>query len=738
MSKVRDISGLANIIKTDANGNVTFVSGSTTLMAISSSGAVTSTGTIGGSNSATLATTGSNTFTGQQYVSNTNAPVNFTDTASLYTDGGLRVGKDAYVSGTLYLNNLTVYGTQSVNYITSSQLDISDNIITVNTSTPQIRFGGIAVRDSGSEGTGLTGSLLWDSQNNHWVYTNPSGSSYSGGMMISGPRASSLGEEQGTTFNALMKGQGGDHITSSAVFEVSGSVGIGLSNPSNKLEVQAGDIKINANISSTASLYFGITGTNYGKIQYNDSNQSMFITTVGSGFSGYDLNLGTKDNIRLSILGSNGNVGIGNTSPDTKLHISASDGIKIQATGNSDTPSLTIINNTNQYGWARFGGGLQGNGKGYANISCWNGSTIGEVVRISGDGNVGIGVASTPEGLLDVYKSNSGGLGGHIMLRNNGSAVGNEMAVMFVDGGAGSARAAISSTTENSPYYGDIKFKTGAGTYASLTTRMIITGEGKIRVNSSTSNGIFDIYRTPVNSNYVKSLIVQGTGYYPSLQFGTYDAYDGFVATAGNDLRILAGLDVYTENHSIMFYTSFNGSSVGAQNYERVRINHNGEFLIGTTTATSSDPVHRIGLNGGTTYGRLMLQERVGVWLSLNTGTTNYGTVYLNGSVVVYGGQSDYRLKENIQPMSSGLDRVMNLKPVTFNWKRDNSYGEGFIAHELQEVVPLAVTGTKDGLNEVGDPDWQNVDKSHIVPILVKAIQEQQAQINELKAQING
>jgi hypothetical protein len=222
MSKVRDISGLANIIKTDANGNVTFVSGSTTLMAISSSGAVTSTGTIGGSNSATLATTGSNTFTGQQYVSNTNAPVNFTDTASLYTDGGLRIGKDAYVSGSAFIKgNLTVFGTSSIEYVTSSVF-VGLEYIDLNTDLPALRYAGIRVYDSGSN-VGVTGSLFWDSQTNHWVYTNPSGSSYSGGMMISGPRASSLGSEQGTTNNALMKGQGGDHITSSAILD-NGSV----------------------------------------------------------------------------------------------------------------------------------------------------------------------------------------------------------------------------------------------------------------------------------------------------------------------------------------------------------------------------------------------------------------------------------------------------------------------------------------------------------------------------------
>ena len=157
-----------------------------------------------------------NNFACTQYFSNASNAVSFTSTGSLYSDGGMRITKDLYVSGTSYFNNVTVFGTQSVAYISSSQLNIGTNIISVNTDTPSIRFGGLAVYDSGS--TGLTGSILWDSEANHWVYTNPSGSTYSGGMFISGPRASSLGTEQGTTSCALMMGQGGDHITSSAIF----------------------------------------------------------------------------------------------------------------------------------------------------------------------------------------------------------------------------------------------------------------------------------------------------------------------------------------------------------------------------------------------------------------------------------------------------------------------------------------------------------------------------------------
>ena len=202
------------------------------------SNASTNTTLLNNTASTVFATTGSNNFTGTQYISNTNDAVGFSNTtSSIYTDGGLQVTKNAYFSSSMFIKgNLTVFGTQSVSFITSSQLNISTNVITVNTNTPSIRFGGLSVYDSGS--TGATGSLFWDSQNDKWIYQNASGSTYSGGMLISGPRnIGSLGDEQGTTLNAIMKGQGGDHITSSAMFESASFVGIGTSTPSTQLHI---------------------------------------------------------------------------------------------------------------------------------------------------------------------------------------------------------------------------------------------------------------------------------------------------------------------------------------------------------------------------------------------------------------------------------------------------------------------------------------------------------------------
>ena len=160
-----------------------------------------------------------------------------------------------------------------------------------------------------------------------------------------------------------------------------GITGMGTSTPLSLLHIASGDSDQGIRLTRANGTY-GIRITRTGLIQGKLSDDTTFQTAI-------ELSEGNASgNQYLRLQPTAGAVGIGplNISPDTKLHISGSDGIKIQAGGNADTPGLTIINYTNQYGWAKFGGGLQGNGNGYATISCWNGASVSEKVRVSGDG----------------------------------------------------------------------------------------------------------------------------------------------------------------------------------------------------------------------------------------------------------------------------------------------------------------------------------------------------------------
>jgi hypothetical protein len=117
---------------------------------------------------------------------------------------------------------------------------------------------------------------------------------------------------------------------------------------------------------------------------------------------------------------------------------------------------------------------------------------------------------------------------------------------------------------------------------------------------------------------------------------------------------------------------------------------------------------------------------------------TNVGAVTSNGTTTTYATSSDYRLKENIQPMTGALEKVSALKPVTYNWKSNSSNSQGFIAHELQAVVPECVVGEKDAVDADGKPVYQGIDTSFLVATLTAAIQEQQAIIASLKARLDA
>jgi hypothetical protein len=110
------------------------------------------------------------------------------------------------------------------------------------------------------------------------------------------------------------------------------------------------------------------------------------------------------------------------------------------------------------------------------------------------------------------------------------------------------------------------------------------------------------------------------------------------------------------------------------------------------------------------------------------------GTISTNTGVTLYNTTSDYRLKENVVPMTGALAKVAALKPVTYTWKSDGADGEGFIAHELAEVFPVAVTGAKDAIDDDGNPRYQGIDTSQLIATLTAAIQELKAEFDAYKS----
>ena len=354
-----------------------------------------------------------------------------------------------------------------------------------------------------------------------------------------------------------------------------------------------------------------------------------------------------------------------------------------------------------------------------------NGTTTAMTVDTSQ--NVGIGTSS-PGAKLQVNGIVQSGATG-----TNGN-------VQFLRSSDGAAAGSISWDSTNTA----LAMNNGVG---SGVLTFLTNSSERMRIDSSGNVGI----GTSSPSSYGKLAVSSGSGvggYFLStgnnivldgnpnntaiMSFFNGGAYFGSIGVTGNsamandtssDIGIIAQI-----NRSIRFYT--NGAS------ERMRIDSSGNLLVGVT----ADPAGS-GNNGVSFYkaaNNFEFHSRSGVTTTsyvgvFYNGNGTVGSISTNGSATAYTTSSDYRLKNSVAPMTTGLATVSALKPVTYKWNADDSDGEGFIAHELQSVIPHAVIGEKDAVNEDGSIKPQGVDYSKIVVHLVAACQELSAKVAALE-----
>ena len=118
---------------------------------------------------------------------------------------------------------------------------------------------------------------------------------------------------------------------------------------------------------------------------------------------------------------------------------------------------------------------------------------------------------------------------------------------------------------------------------------------------------------------------------------------------------------------------------------------------------------------------------------------TTVGSIDVTTTATAYVTSSDYRLKENVTEVTDGITRLQQLKPSRFNFIADpDNTVDGFIAHEVQTVVPEAITGNKDEVDDDGNPVYQGIDQAKLVPLLTAALQEAIAKIESLEARLTA
>ena len=459
------------------------------------------------------------------------------------------------------------------------------------------------------------------------------------------------------------------------------------------------------------------------------------VSTLASAVVTGDL---TVDSSTLKVDSTNNRVGIGTATPSQPLHVKLDQNaytysrIDNQNASSGAYAALMLSASGNSWG---IGVGSTAANSNALDFFLDAGGANSLKMRLDSSGNLALGTTSADTTTLRLVPTNTDTVQRPLHIGYNG-AMSSGVTGTYISFGNSTPStlqlARIASYYEGGTYSGSLRFYTNSGTDgANPTERLRVDSSGNVGIGVTPSAWLSSLSALQVKG--VNGIYGAGSSEFGSVQNCFYNASSqwiyGTTAAAGK-YAISSGVH--------QWYNAPSGTAGNAITFtQAMTLDASGNLLVGLTV-DSYTPAKGVSMFSGNS-SRVAVGHANGTssgdyYHSFAYNSTLIGSISQNGTTgVLFNTSSDYRLKESVKPISGGLARVNALKPSIYNWKSDGSTGEGFLAHELAEVVPFAVSGEKDAVNADGTIKSQGIDISRIVPILVAAIQELTAEVNALK-----
>jgi len=569
-------------------------------------------------------------------------------------------------------------------------------------------------------------------------------------------RPSIIGNYTSATNNNIQFGTTG---STRMTLDSGGRIGLGTTSPGG-YNANADDIVINR--SGNAGLTINTPNSSVGRIAFadpEDNNIGQIRYSHSENSLVFDVNADERLRIHsggtLSLSGTHS----GNAVNDAALRFAILDSNGNDKKAEIKSTKINDINSTLEFG---------------TTVS----NTYAERMRIHSNGNIGIG-RTDPSAKVTINGAADDSFEGIRIVNTKNNAVANTAFIRLGITNAGGEKTTQIAAIQESATGNAVGLRFGTNTSGSNNgegEKLRITSDGKVGIGTTAPQTGLAVQRgsltdgtvlfganyngTGIANNSDKSSAIHG----PMYDSDTYPKGVRLVAHYSSNTQTLlqlgGGTNSARSTTAIIFYTAVDKSSNGS---EAARINTNRNLVVGTTSddgggsANTDDGcvLRKDGLiaaranvsTNSVMFTAKSIETSGYTALRCMSAQTNVGSVTFNSGGTSFNVSSDYRRKENVVNLTDGITRLKTLQPKRFNFKAEPSVTrDGFLAHEVT-AVPEAVIGTKDAVateedvkinkaSVVGEPIYQQLDQSKLVPLLVAALQEAVTKIETLEAKV--